>query len=114
MFCVAEYPAKVIDFRHLDRLKEHYGNLVNYGYSDHSTDVLNVPLAAKAHGATIIEKHVNLCGYTDTDDAPHSINGAELAIMTRALKGSLTIKETFRSNPYKRQLTPHGYYRPMP
>lgn len=117
MFCVAEYPAKVIDFRHLADMQSHYGLMAHYGYSDHSIDVLNIPLIAKRHGCEVLEKHVNFCGYTDTPDAPHSLSGEEFSQMVRHLREDLSLKETKRSNPHKRKSVTlangiTGYYRP--
>ena len=117
MFCVAEYPARVIDFRHLEDMQKHYGLMAHYGYSDHSTDVLNVPLMAKRMGCEVIEKHVNLTDYCDTPDAPHSISGEELSLMVRMIREDLPIKDTFRSNPHKRIAKTNGdgstgFYRP--
>jgi sialic acid synthase SpsE len=72
---------------------------------------------AKRMGCEVIEKHVNLCGYSDTPDAPHSINGEELSLMVRMLKEELPIKDTFRGNPHKRRAKTNGdgttgFYRP--
>lgn len=118
LYCVVDYPAKIVDFRHMVELSKTYGLPV--GYSDHTIDVINIPDLAKKNGATIIEKHVNFCGYTDTPDAGHSLNLEEFGIMVRALKGiPVSMLETYRPNPYKRKRMSFehfkdGYYRPMP
>ena len=85
MFCVGDYPAKVIDFRKLDQLKAYFGANYSYGYSDHSIDVMNIPLIAKARGCTVIEKHVNFTMHKDTNDALHSLSFSEFMLMNRAI-----------------------------
>lgn len=117
MHCVTDYPARVVDFRHMDRLRKVFGDGFKYGYSDHSCDVLNVPYLARSHGAVVIEKHVNFTDHKDTPDAPHSLSGSEFALMVRHLRGESSIDETFHPNPNKRQLIAlpngaSGYYRP--
>jgi len=87
MFCVADYPSRIVDFRHLQLLKETFGPNYSYGFSDHSTDVINLPMKAKEMGCSVIEKHVNLVNAKDTPDAPHSINADEFKLMCRYLMG---------------------------
>ena len=89
MYCVADYPAKIIDFRRLDSMKEKFGQNYGYGYSDHSIDVLNIPYIAKEKGCSIIEKHANFCGHEDTDDATHSLNFEEFKLMCGKLRGEV-------------------------
>jgi sialic acid synthase SpsE len=114
MHCVVSYPARVVDFRHLDELKERYGSRCLYGYSDHSCDVLNIPMVARDRGAVILEKHVNFTSHTDTPDAPHSLNENEFAMMVRNLKGNLSPRETFILNPHKRKPSGDSFVRPKP
>lgn len=118
LYCVAEYPARVIDFRNLSRLKKKFGNYCDIGYSDHSTDVLNVPTMALVCDAKVIEKHVNFVGCKDTPDAPHSLSKEEFSMMVKVLRNDLPEEETFRPNPWKRQLLTlkdgtTGYFRPL-
>lgn len=114
LHCVVDYPSRIVDFRHLDELKERYGDKVSYGYSDHSCDVLNIPMVAKHRGAVIIEKHVNFTEHTDTPDAPHSLNEKEFSMMVRNLKGTLSPRETFINNPHKRIKSGDRFIRPLP
>lgn len=118
LYCVVEYPARVVDFRNIERLRRRYGGTCDVGYSDHSTDVLNVPTMALICGATVLEKHVNFSAHTDTPDAPHSLSEAEFSMMVRVLKNELGEDETFRPNPWKRRAVAMkdgtvGYYRPL-
>lgn len=59
LHCTTEYPAPAesINLRVLDTLKTSFGLAV--GYSDHSLGI-NIPIAAVARGAILIEKHLTL------------------------------------------------------
>lgn len=87
MYCVASYPAREIDFRQMIRLQDIFRLPV--GYSDHSTDILNIPRLAKAQGAVVLEKHFNPHNYKDTPDAPHSLNTDQFKKMVLSTKGAL-------------------------
>ena len=72
MYCVAAYPAQEIELNNLVLMKKTFETLV--GYSDHSTDVLNIPVTACHWGnAAVLEKHVNFVA-AQGPDAPHSLN----------------------------------------
>lgn len=87
MFCVADYPARIVDFRQLQRLKTSFGLNYSYGYSDHTIDVNNIPMIAKQMGCSVIEKHVNFTSHRDTPDAGHALNFEEFKLMSRLLMG---------------------------
>jgi len=70
-------------------MKEYFGDTYDYGFSDHSLDVLNIPLLAKNNGCSIIEKHVNFTTRNDTPDAGHSLNYEEFRIMCMALSDNI-------------------------
>lgn len=123
MFCVADYPAKIIDFRYLTLLKEVFGNNYGYGFSDHSVDVLNIPIIAKNHKCDILEKHVNLTDQKDTPDAPHSLSQDEFKLMIDNIKDSTTVidteslanksmKELWQRRKLKDEFGQTGFYRP--
>lgn len=113
MYCVTAYPARVVDFRHLEELRDNFGSNYLYGYSDHSTDVLNIPLSAVKHGCSVIEKHVNFTSHTDTDDAPHSLSTDEFKLMVKSIRGDeITLQETFTPCTWQRQLIGDNYFRP--
>lgn len=117
LYCVVDYPARVIDFRMLEFYQEIFGRDYSYGYSDHSIDVLNIPKLAEKSGATVLEKHVNFTSHTDTPDAPHSLNFHDFKLMCDHLKGATNFSDTFRPNPYQRKLITladgsQGYFRP--
>lgn len=98
MYCVAEYPAKIIDFKYFKKMQFTLGDGYDYGYSDHSMDILNIPVLARDQGATVIEKHVNFSSSNDTADAPHSLSGEGLALLIANLRGSLTSDEIFEAS----------------
>lgn len=83
-YCVAEYPANLIDPFGLFKMRSRYPNVI--GYSDHSTDAIIVPSWAKQQGASYLEKHVNFLGYKDTPDATHSISLREFEVMAKVLR----------------------------
>lgn len=119
LYCVVAYPARIVDFRHLEQMRETYGSSCSYGYSDHSTDVLCIPSMAKRHGSSILEKHVNFTSHDDTPDAPHSLSKEEFATMIRGLRGDVPTTETFKPNPWKRKMITlpdgtRGFFRPLP
>ncbi len=84
LYCVAAYPAKVIDFNVMSSIRMNLG--CDVGYSDHSIDVLTLPKIAQQMGATVIEKHFSAID-ADTPDKPHSINPREFKLMVDILRG---------------------------
>lgn len=96
MFCVGDYPARITDFRHLTRMQEHFGFNYTYGFSDHSTDVLNIPKRASQFGLAYLEKHVDFIG-CDGPDSPHSLNEQEFTIMVNNIKHDTTSRETWEA-----------------
>lgn len=84
MHCNVSYPTKYVDtdkFQNIKSLKP------VVGYSDHTTSIDGVPLLFKSLGATVYEKHFNPLEYTDTADAPHSLNAAEFKAFVKTLRG---------------------------
>ncbi len=86
-YCVADYPAKFLDLDCIKQMRDAFGPSCDYGYSDHSLDLMYIPTLAKYHGASVIEKHVRLSAVNDTPDAPHSATFDELKLMVKKLKG---------------------------
>lgn len=83
MYCVAAYPARVVNLELLPMLASTYGKPV--GYSDHTTDALVVPDYAVSKGACVIEKHVTFIEAA-TPDSPHSLNADEFKLMVQRLR----------------------------
>ncbi len=85
MYCVAAYPARDIDFRMLEALKQFE---LPVGYSDHTTDINVIPKLAVAHGACVIEKHFTDIPEVDTPDRPHSLTVDEFKKMVETIRGT--------------------------
>lgn len=86
MLCTADYPARFIDFRKLDYMKYVFGENYSYGFSDHSIDVLNIPMMAKDRRCSIIEKHVSFIDGINTNDSLHSLSYDEFRVMCDRLR----------------------------
>jgi N-acetylneuraminate synthase len=84
LHCVSGYPTPPAE-ANLLRLK--YG--IKYGFvngiSDHSIGP-EIPIAATALGACIIEKHFRMIEHPETEDTPFSIDQYAFAIMVRNIK----------------------------
>lgn len=94
MYCVGDYPARVIDFRHFSELRAAYGPRCKIGYSDHSLDVYQMASQLPDFELAVVEKHVNFTDLT-TPDSPHSLNADEFKIYCKAVKGlEVDISET--------------------
>lgn len=85
LHCNTEYPTPMIDVNLLAMLtlKEKFG--VNVGYSDHTLGI-EVPIAAVALGATIIEKHFTLNRNLPGPDHIASLEPNELKSMVLAIR----------------------------
>ncbi|MDE3156199.1 MAG: N-acetylneuraminate synthase [Acidobacteriota bacterium] len=83
--CTTEYPAPVdeANLRAMLTMRDRFG--VAVGYSDH-TPGIEVPLAAVALGACVIEKHFTLDRTTPGPDHRASLEPGELAAMVRAIR----------------------------
>jgi sialic acid synthase SpsE len=85
LYCVAAYPANYINFAKMTVLREYFQ--VPVGFSDHSLDVIELARLARDHGASVIEKHVNLVDAKDTPDATHSLSLDHFKFMCKAVRG---------------------------
>ncbi len=85
LHCTTEYPAPVrdVNLRAMLTLKEEFGMPV--GYSDH-TQGIEIPIAAVAMGATIIEKHFTLDRNMAGPDHKASLEPDELKRMVEAVR----------------------------
>ena len=85
LHCNTEYPTPMEDVNLLamNSIRQELG--VNVGYSDH-TKGIEVPIAAVALGACIIEKHFTLDRNLDGPDHKASINPVELISMVDAIR----------------------------
>lgn len=85
LHCTTEYPApfETVNLNAMKTLGKTLG--INYGYSDH-TKGIEVPIAAVALGATIIEKHFTLDKNMDGPDHKASIEPDELKLMVDSIR----------------------------
>lgn len=83
MHCNVKYPAKYSNLKKFEELKK---ARPIFGYSDHTTSIDVVPLFFKDRGVTVYEKHFNPFDFTDTPDAPHSLNTAEFKTMVSYMR----------------------------
>lgn len=85
LHCNTEYPTPMCDvnLRAMAAIRKHLG--VEVGYSDHTVGI-EIPIAAAALGATVIEKHFTLDRTMEGPDHKASIEPDELAAMVRAIR----------------------------
>lgn len=84
LHCNTEYPTPMVDvnLRAMETLRSAFGTKV--GYSDH-TQGIEVPIAAVAMGATVIEKHFTLDKTLPGPDHVASLDPVELKAMVDAI-----------------------------
>lgn len=85
LHCTTEYPAPIkdVNLRAMLTLKETFNCQV--GYSDH-TPGIEIPIAAVAMGAKVIEKHFTLDRNMEGPDHKASLEPDELNAMVRAIR----------------------------
>ena len=85
LHCNTEYPTPFedVNLRAMLSIKEHFGTQV--GYSDHTRGI-EVPIAAVALGATVIEKHFTLDRNMSGPDHKASLEPDELKAMVSSIR----------------------------
>ena len=85
LHCTTEYPTPMgeVNLRAMRAIGEAFG--VRVGYSDH-TPGIEIPIAAVAMGATVIEKHFTLDRNLPGPDHQASLEPSELKEMVRAIR----------------------------
>ena len=85
LHCNTEYPTPFedVNLKAMDALRKEFG--VEVGYSDH-TKGIEVPIAAVALGATVIEKHFTLDRNMEGPDHKASLEPDELKAMASAIR----------------------------
>ena len=85
LHCTTEYPAPIedVNLRAMNAMGSRFGTPV--GYSDHTTGI-EVPIAAVALGARVIEKHFTLDKTMKGPDHQASLEPTELRDMVRAIR----------------------------
>lgn len=85
LHCNTEYPTPFgdVNLRAMQTMREKF--LVEVGYSDHTTGI-EIPIAAVAMGAAVIEKHFTLDRNMPGPDQKASLEPGELASMVCAIR----------------------------
>ena len=85
LHCNTEYPTPFedVNLKAMDTLKKEFG--VEVGYSDHTRGI-EIPIAAVALGATVIEKHFTLDRNMEGPDHKASLEPEELKAMVSAIR----------------------------
>ena len=85
LHCTTQYPTpvKAVNLKAMLKLKERFN--VNVGYSDH-TNGIEIPIAAVAMGAKVIEKHFTASKFMKGPDHKASLEPAELKEMVLAVR----------------------------
>jgi len=85
LHCTTEYPTPMedVNLRAMVAMKKAFG--VNTGYSDHTRGI-EIPIAAVALGATVIEKHFTLDRNLPGPDHKASLEPHELKAMVAAIR----------------------------
>ena len=85
LHCNTEYPTPMedVNLKAMCTIREEFG--VNVGYSDHTLGI-EVPIAAVAMGATVIEKHFTLDRRMKGPDHAASLEPIELKDMVKAIR----------------------------
>ena len=87
LHCNTEYPTPMddVNLRAMKTLRDAFPGLKGVGYSDHTLGI-EVPIAAVALGATVIEKHFTLDRTLPGPDHRASLEPEELSAMVRAIR----------------------------
>jgi len=85
LHCNSEYPTPMEDVNLLAMLTMKQTFDVNIGYSDHTLGI-EIPIAATALGASVIEKHFTINNDMDGPDHKASLNPDELVAMVKAIR----------------------------
>jgi len=87
LHCTTEYPANLndVNLRAMVTMQAAFPGIAGIGYSDH-TPGIEIPLAAVALGATVIEKHITLDKNMEGPDHAASLNPEELHALVRGIR----------------------------
>ena len=85
LHCNTEYPTpmKDVNLKAMNSIRQAFN--VNVGYSDHTIGI-EVPIAAAALGATVIEKHITIDRNLPGPDHNCSLEPNELKIMVESIR----------------------------
>ncbi len=103
LHCTTEYPAplKSVNLSAMRSIEKNIG--VDIGYSDHTTN-FEVPIAAVAAGATIIEKHFTKSRKLDGPDHSASLEPNELSAMVSSIRNTEILLGSSEKKPSPEEL----------
>lgn len=104
LHCTTQYPTAFedVNLKAMLTLKDVFGCKV--GYSDH-TKGIEVPIAAAALGASVIEKHFTLSRNMEGPDHKASLEPNELAMMVRSIRNIESALGDGKKKPVKIEIT---------
>lgn len=107
LHCNTEYPTPYedVNLKAMDTLRSEFG--LEVGYSDH-TKGIEVPIAAVAMGATVIEKHFTLDKKMEGPDHKASLEPDELTAMVTSIRNieqAIGISDKQVSNSERKNIT---------
>jgi len=87
LHCTTLYPTKIeqVNLKVIETFKETFPDLI-IGYSDHTLEVITVPVAAVAMGAWVIEKHITLDRSMEGPDHHFALEPEEFVAMVKAVR----------------------------
>ena len=87
LHCIIKYPAPLADInmKALETLQKEFPDAI-IGYSDHTAEVVDAPLAAVVKGAKVIEKHITLDKKMQGPDHFFALNPVELKEMVNSVR----------------------------
>jgi N,N'-diacetyllegionaminate synthase len=87
LHCTTEYPAPVKDVNLMAMVTIRDAFQVDVGYSDHTSGI-EIPVAAVAMGATVIEKHFTLDRKMQGPDHAASLEPEEFRLMVKSIRNT--------------------------
>ncbi len=104
LHCNTQYPTPYedVNLRAMDTLRETFG--LKVGYSDHTIGI-EIPIAAVARGAAVIEKHFTLDREMAGPDHKASLEPKELGNMVRAIRNIERALGTEKKEPTESEKT---------
>lgn len=112
LHCVSLYPAEYreVNLKNIPDMIECYQGMCKVGLSDH-TPGIEIPIAAVALGATVIEKHLTLDKTFSGPDHAASLEPAEFKMMVEAIRNVEAAMGNGIKQPCKRELQVRDLYR---
>ena len=111
LHCHTEYPTQMKDVNLMAMLHIQKELSVNVGYSDHTLGI-EIPIAAVALGASVIEKHFTLDRSLPGPDHIASLEPSELKEMITAIKNvKIAISGTGRKEPTQSEIKNREFIR---